>query len=67
MNVLVDASVWSLVLRRKPANLNVLEKSIVAEFIELVKEDRVRIIGLVRREFLTGIRTVAQYENFGLI
>ena len=43
--------------------MNVLEKSIVAEFIELVKEDRVRIIGLVRQEFLTGIRTVAQYEK----
>src|SRR5947207_764290 len=63
MNVLVDTSVWSVVFRRKPADLNVLEKSIVAEFIELVKEGRARIIGLVRQEFLTGIRTVAQYEK----
>ncbi|HEV2991467.1 MAG TPA: PIN domain-containing protein [Candidatus Angelobacter sp.] len=63
MNVLVDTSVWSLVFRRKPAILNALEKSIVADFSELVKEGRVRIIGLVRQELLSGVRSVAQYEK----
>ena len=63
MNVLVDTSVWSLVFRRKAAVLNELEKSIVAEFIELVNEGRVRIIGLVRQECLTGVKTIAQYEK----
>jgi hypothetical protein len=63
MNVLVDTSVWSLVFRRKATDLNALEKPIVTEFIELVKEGRVRIIGLVRQEFLTGIKTMAQYEK----
>lgn len=63
MNVLLDTSVWSLVFRRKPAILNEVEKSIVAEFSELVKEGRVRIIGLVRQECLTGVKTIAQYEK----
>ncbi len=63
MNVLVDTSIWSLVFRRKPADLNAFEKSIVAEFEELVKEERVRTIGIVRLELLTGIKLLAQYEK----
>ncbi len=63
MNVLIDTSVWSLVFRRKPANLNAVEKPVVAEFEELVKEERIRTIGIVRLEFLTGIKVASQYEK----
>jgi predicted nucleic acid-binding protein len=63
VNILVDTSVWSLALRRKAEGLNTAEKSVVAELTELIKEGRARIIGLVRQELLSGIKTLRQYEN----
>ncbi len=63
MNGLVDTTVWSLALHRKTDDLSAAEKSIVAELAELVKEGRARIIGLVRQELLSGIKTPAQYEK----
>jgi predicted nucleic acid-binding protein len=66
MNVLVDTSVWSLALRRKPESLNGTEKFIVAEVSELVREGRARLIGLVRQELLSGIKTTEQYEKLRL-
>jgi predicted nucleic acid-binding protein len=63
MNTLVDTSVWSFALRRKPADLRETERAVVAELSELAKEGRVRIIGPVRQELLSGIKTDAQYEK----
>jgi len=63
MNVLVDTSVWSLALRRKGESLRGSEKALVAELAELIREGRVRVIGLVRQELLSGIRTAEQYEK----
>jgi len=62
VNVLVDTSVWSLALRRKAQDLSAGERSAVAELAELIKEGRARIIGLVRQELLSGIKTSGQYE-----
>ncbi|MGC2526823.1 MAG: PIN domain-containing protein [Candidatus Acidiferrum sp.] len=61
MNVLVDTSVWSLSLRRKPGDLNRVERSCVAELTELISEGRVCLLGLIRQEVLSGIRTPAQF------
>jgi predicted nucleic acid-binding protein len=66
MNSLVDTSVWSFALRRKPADLSESETAIVTELSELAKEGRVRIIGPVRQELLSGIKTAAQYEKLRL-
>jgi predicted nucleic acid-binding protein len=66
MNVLVDTSVWSLALRRKSENLNATEKFIVAELSELIREARARLIGLVRQELLSGIRTAEHFEKLRL-
>jgi predicted nucleic acid-binding protein len=63
VNVLVDTSVWSLALRRKAENLSASEKSTVDELAELVREGRARIIGLIRQELLSGIKTPVQYEK----
>ena len=76
MNVLVDTSIWSLALRRKAHELNPyltqglqvqtlkpVERAAVAELTNLVKEGRARIIGLVRQELLSGIKTAGQYEK----
>lgn len=63
MNVLVDTSVWSLALRRASRNLSVAEKTIVGELAGLINEGRARIIGLVRQELLSGIKSSEQFEK----
>ncbi len=57
MNVLVDTSIWSLVLRKDTPKNNVF----VLELSELINESRVRIIGPMRQEILSGIRSAAQF------
>ncbi len=63
MNVLVDTSIWSLALRRKAHDLNPVERAAVAELTNLIQEGRARIIGLIRQELLSGIKTPSQYEK----
>jgi predicted nucleic acid-binding protein len=63
VNVLVDTSVWSLALRRKHHSLSPEEKLLVAELAELIREGRAQVIGLVRQELLSGLRTAEQYES----
>jgi predicted nucleic acid-binding protein len=63
VNVLVDTSVWSLALRRKAQDLSGAERSTVDELAELVREGRARMMGLIRQELLSGIKTSAQYEK----
>jgi predicted nucleic acid-binding protein len=63
MNTLVDTSVWSLALRRRSGDLTAAEHSVVGELVELTRDGRARIIGLVRQEILSGIKTAAQYEK----
>jgi len=66
MNVLVDTSVWSLALRRKSESLTTNEKLLVTELSELIREGRARVIGVVRQELLSGIKTSEQYERLRL-
>ena len=63
LNVLVDTSVWSLALRRRPRDPAPAEASIAAELSELVTAGRARLIGVVRQEMLSGIKTAEQYER----
>ena len=58
MNVLVDTSVWSLALRRSrpPSHPR------AAELAELISEGRASILGLIRQELLSGIRSTEQFE-----
>jgi predicted nucleic acid-binding protein len=58
MKVLVDTSVWSLALRRRPP----AAQPLVAELRALVDEGRVAIIGPIRQEILSGIRDSAAFE-----
>jgi predicted nucleic acid-binding protein len=66
MNILVDTSVWSLALRRKTESLSATERLVVAELSELIREGRARLIGLVRQELLSGIKTTEHYEKLRL-
>ena len=59
MNVIVDTSVWSLALRRTL----VQRGSEKEELVELIREGRVALIGAIRQEILSGIRTNDQYKR----
>jgi predicted nucleic acid-binding protein len=64
MKLLIDACVWSLVLRRKPAvTLSREEQEMVAALTEAIRDGRAAILGPIRQEILSGIREPAQYEK----
>ncbi|HET9402355.1 MAG TPA: PIN domain-containing protein [Candidatus Acidoferrales bacterium] len=63
MDVLVDTSIWSLALRRRPGALSDAEQLQASELAELVRGGRARIIGVVRQELLSGIASRVQFEN----
>jgi len=58
VKVLVDTSVWSLVLQRRSP---LRDESIADELKRLIVNYRV-IIGPIRQELLSGIRAQEQYE-----
>jgi len=63
MNVLVDTSVWSLAVRRKTRDLNNRERLLAAELTELISGGRAGMIGLVRQELLSGIKTTGSIRE----
>ncbi len=58
MKILVDTSVWSMALRRR----QIVDDAFVGELRELVEELRVQMIGPVRQELLSGVRSKEQFE-----
>jgi predicted nucleic acid-binding protein len=56
MNVLVDTSVWSLALRRRTSP----DALAVHELRSLIEEGRVVMVGAIRQELLSGVRTADQ-------
>lgn len=52
-----------MALRRTPRDLSPAEKAVVAELAELINEGRAKIIGLVRQELLSGIKTLGQFAR----
>ena len=62
MNALVDTSVWSLAYRRSAASLNPTERKLRSELAELMRESRVKVIGPVCQELLSGIRDRNQFD-----
>ncbi len=63
MTVLVDTSVWSLALRRRSRTLSAEKELIRDELAELIREGRAQMVGPVRQEVLSGIRSRSQYER----
>ena len=59
MKVLVDTSVWSLALRRRARR----QDPSVEELRSLVDEGRVAMIGAIRQELLSGIRTPESFQR----
>jgi hypothetical protein len=57
MKVIVDTSVWSRALRRdKPESNNTVD-----EFRRMIQDHRVQMIGPIRQEILSGIRSKSQF------
>src|SRR4051812_26626369 len=62
--VVVDTSIWSLALRRSHAgSLSAQERHLVLHWVDLVRDNRAILIGPVRQEILTGIRSSAQFDR----
>lgn len=59
MKVLVDACIWSLALRRGASK----DHHLVKELSELIKEVRVQIIGPIRQELLSGVKSQKQFNE----
>jgi predicted nucleic acid-binding protein len=60
MKVLVDTCIWSLALRRKKQPISNIE---VVEFQELIEEVRVHLIGPIRQEILSGVKSKQQFSK----
>lgn len=59
MNVIVDTSIWSGVLRRPRRR----DEGFRRDLEELIEEGRVVMLGPVRQELLSGLKTDAQFEK----
>ncbi len=64
MIVLIDTTIWSLALRRRPQALNDQERLFAEEWARLVRSGEAILIGPIRQEILSGIRTS---KSFGAI
>ena len=63
MSVLADTPIWSLALRRRPGALSRHEEELVEEWRSLVRDGRIRLIGPIRQELLSGIRSGKHFDR----
>ena len=59
MKVIVDTSVWTLALRRDKED----SPAQVQELREIIHSHRVQMIGPIRQEILSGIRSESQFKK----
>ena len=59
MKVLVDTCIWSLALRRRTDS----SSDIVMELENLIKDSRAHLIGPIRQEILSGLRSGKQFNT----
>lgn len=59
MHVLVDTCIWSLALRRN----HTIPNEHAVQLSQLIEENRVKIIGSIRQEILSGIREISQFQR----
>lgn len=62
MRVLVDTCIWSLALRRKNNQTN-HQQVIVEKLHQLIDEQRIVMLGVIRQEILSGIQHQEQFER----
>jgi len=59
VKILVDTCIWSIALRRSIK----VENHCFNELKELIKEVRVQLMGSIRQEILSGIKTKKQFHS----
>jgi len=59
MKIIVDTCIWSIALRRNEIKQN----NLIVELSELISEVRVQLIGPIRQELLSGIKTKNQFNK----
>lgn len=59
MKVIVDTSIWSVALRRKQPTVTPEVKALM----ELITDGRVQMMGAIRQEILSGVKSEAQYKR----
>ena len=59
MKVIIDTSIWSIALRRK----NRIDLPMVNALEELITDGRVQMIGAIRQEILSGVKSEAQFNR----
>ena len=57
--VIVDTCIWSLALRDQTLR----DREVTNELTSLIKDNRAKIIGLIRQEILSGYSDLARYEK----
>ncbi len=64
MKVLIDTSVWSQALRRQSAEASGNAQERVVDVLkELIHDSRIAMLGPVRQELLSGVKTPKQFET----
>jgi len=61
--VLIDTSIWSLLLRRQRYDLAEHQHAQLQKLREIVQEGRAQLLGAVRQELLSGIRSSEQFAR----
>jgi hypothetical protein len=59
MSVIVDTAIWSLALRRNVPEVNA---AVVDRLRSLIANQQVLMLGAIRQEVLSGLRTPEQFE-----
>ena len=59
MKIIVDTSIWSLALRREKQG----SSAPVQELRHMIHDHRVQMIGPIRQEILSGIRSESQFKK----
>jgi len=61
MIVLLDTSIWSLAFRRKTSDLAAGQQEQMRTLEELLAQGRARLLGPIRQELLSGLRSWQQF------
>ena len=61
--VVVDTTVWSLMLRRRGKDLLAADRATVKHLRDLVTSDRAILLGMVRMELLSGIASLSTFDS----
>jgi predicted nucleic acid-binding protein len=59
VKIIVDTSVWSLALRRRPGS----EEASVKALRELIADGLIVMLGCIRQEILSGVRSQEQFRS----